>query len=296
MKAASDAAADKERAREPAPASIAPPSFAAPPPRRLWVLDLLFSDPKLAPRLRGMKRFANVWTVPSAPKRAAQSVDEARNEPSGPDRDRSDVLRVLSYARPEEAAAVHRALADSLEEIVDLEPPVVLVSGELRPTFDEMETLKTTVAVAQPVAGTDKKLLAAIAVAQEAIAAPVAPRPDATLGLARAIEQASGALSLPPRYVATEVERLLLEGRKYRRRPLAGAPQVRADLVLSGSSDPMTIYLPDDLASAMPMMLAFPVVAICAVRPREDVIETQDEALFVMAIGRVLQARSEGAA
>ncbi|APR82001.1 pentapeptide repeat family protein [Minicystis rosea] len=295
VRAASDAAADRERQTEPASPAMAS-KVVEPALRRLWIVDLLWADPKLPPRLRAMKRFAGVWAAPSAPKRAPQSAAEPRSEPSAAERDRADVLRVLSYAPPDDAAAVHRALADSLEEIVDLEPPLVVVAGELKPTFDELETLKTAVAVAQPVAGTDKKLGAAIAVAQEAIAAPIAPRPDTTLGMARQIEQASGALSLPPRYVAGEVERLLLEGRKYRRRPLLGEPRVRADLVLAGGGDPMTIYLPDAVTNALPLIASFPVVAICAPRPREDVLEAQDEALFVMALGRVLQARGEGAA
>jgi len=287
--AASDAAAGKEGGKEPAASTSKPPDEQA---RRLRVLDLLSFDPRLAAHLRGMRRLAPVWAGLPAPKRAPQSVDEARAEAPSEARDRADVLRVLSYGRPEGAAAVRRALAESLEEIVDLEPPVVLVAGELRPTFDETETLRTTVAVAQPVAGTDKKLLAAIAVAQDALAATIAPRPDATLGLARQIEQATASLSLPPRYVAAEVERLMLEGRKYRRRPLSGEARVRGELSLTGAGgESMVAYLPDAVATSLPLMLAFPVVALCAVRPREDVIETAEEALFVMALGRVLSAR-----
>jgi hypothetical protein len=40
-------------------------------------------------------------------------------------------------------------------------------------------------------------------------------------------------------------------------------------------------------------MASFPVVALCSVRPREDLVESQDEALIALAIGRVLQARAE---
>lgn len=292
-RSASDAAADKEREKEPAPrVEVAKPVSDA--PRRLTVVDLLHHDPKVASRLRTMKRFAPLWAQASTRLRAVGSVDEPRAETATPDRDRADVLRVLSYARPVDLAAVRAALPEGLDEHGDLDPPVVLVAGELRPTFDEIETLRTTVAVAQPVAGGDKRLLAAITVAQEALAAPVPPRADATLGLARQIEQSSLALSLPPRYVAAEVERLLLEHRRWKRRALLGESRVRAELTLP-DGEVLIAYLPDAAAGSLPLLMAYPVMALCEPRPREDVTETREEALILVAIGRILKTRAEPA-
>jgi hypothetical protein len=208
-----------------------------------------------------------------------------------PPDDRGDVLRVLSCGTPVEAAEIRRALADCLDDLDDFDPPLLLVAGEMRPTFDEVEVLRTTIAVAQQVAGGDKKVLAAIAVGQEALAAPVTPRPETTLGLVRQIEQASGSLPLPTRYVPAEVERVLAEGRKYKRRTLLGAPRLRADLAISRGGDVMPIYLPESASTSLPQLLSFPVVALCEVFPREDLTETQDEALVVGALGRVLRSR-----
>jgi len=253
-------------------------------PRRLAVVDLLFFEPRVVPRVRAGTRFAPLWA--QAPRPRVQSVDEARREPP----DRADVLRVLCFGRPASASEIRRALADGLDDPTDLEPPLVLVGGELRPTLDETETLRTSVAVAQPVAGSDKKVLAAIALANEALANAIGPRPDTAIGLARQIEANTAALSLPPRYVATQVERALLEGRKLKRRTLLGAPRIRADLALGGETLPM--YLPDSVAGSLPLLPAFPIVALCEVRPREDGGEAQAEALFAVALGRVLCARS----
>jgi hypothetical protein len=289
VKAASDAAADKERTKEAAPPGKASKP-AEEPPKRIHVVDLLHFEPKAAPRLKALKRFAYVWVQPARP-RPVQSLDEPRTEAPAADRERADVLRVLSFGRPEAAHVVRRALADSLDDAGDLDPPLVLVAGELRPTFDEIEQLRATVAIAQPVAGTDKKLLSAIAVAQEALGAQIPPRPDATLGFARQIENASLSLSLPVRYVAAEVERVLLEGRKYKRRPLFGATRVRADLIVGGEA--LTVYLPDSVTPSLPLLPAYPVVALCEVRPREDVTEAQEEALLAVALGRVLKTRGE---
>ncbi|UQA56215.1 DUF2169 family type VI secretion system accessory protein [Polyangium aurulentum] len=292
-KAASDAAAHEERRRDVAKESTLREATGRPALQRLAVVDLLHFEPKALPRIRSIKRFAQVLSAMARP-RTAQSVDLVRVEPPQEEQDRSDFLRLLSCTPPVDAPEIRRALADSLDDLVDFHPPLVIVAGELRPLFDELETLRTTVSVAQPVAGGDKRLLAAIAVAQEAIAAPIPPRADTVLGLARNIESASASLSLPPRYVASEVERLLLEGRKYKRRPLLGAPRIRADLTLTRSGEVMVVYLPDSIATSLPLLPAYPVTALVEARPREDIAESHAEALLAMAVGRVLHGRSEG--
>jgi hypothetical protein len=121
----------------------------------------------------------------------------------------------------------------------------------------------------------------------------VPPRSDTALGLARQIEVGSASLSLPPRYVASEVERALLEGRKYKRRTLLGAARVRADLLIGRDASPFPFYVLDSVAASLPLLPSCPVTALCEVRPREDVAETASEALFAVALGRVLQSRAE---
>jgi hypothetical protein len=293
LKAASDAAA-LASARAPtadAPAGAAPREQGVSlfgTATRHAVVNLLCFDAAVAPRLRRTKRFSAGFDIRTRPKRG-QAVDTPAQEPRD---DRADVLRVFSFVKPADAEELRRTLADSLDELEDLDRPLVLVAGDLRPTFDEIETLGATIAVVKQLAGGDKKVLAALAVGQEAVAAPVPPRPKATIGLVRQIEvAASTSLSLPPRYVAEEVERVLVEGRKYKRRTVLGATRVRADLSLSRGTDPLPIYLPDDAASSLPLLVEFPVLAIGEVVPREDPAETQDEALLACALARVLRSR-----
>ena len=287
-KAMSDAAAKQEQKAQNAQDS-APREAIKPAVRRLAVVNLLFFDAKIAPRLRSLKRFAEALAQP-ARTRSLPSVDAPRAE--DPDRDRTDILRVLSFARPAELGEIRRALPDSLDDFVDLDLPLVLVAGELRPSFDEVELLRATLSVVQPVAGTDKKTLAAVALAQEALA--TGPRPETAQNLARQIEQAAASLALPPRYVASNTERMLLEERKYKRRTLFGAPRVRAELTLPGAEAPLLVYLPDASATSLPLLPSFPMVALCEVRAREDLMEAQPDALIAMALGRVLQSRPEG--
>ncbi len=50
----------------------------------------------------------------------------------------------------------------------------------------------------------------------------------------------------------------------------------------------------DSVAASLPLLPSFGVTALCEVRPREDVAETRSEALFAVALGRVLHGRNEG--
>jgi hypothetical protein len=256
--------------------------------QRRAVVSLVDFDPAIVPRLRRMKRFAAALQ-PRVRTKRAQSADTPHQEPRD---ERSEVLRALSFARPDDAAEVRRALADSLDDPDELDRPLVLVTGELRPTFDELETLGATVAVVKQVAGADKKVLASLALGESALSAPIAPPPKTALGLARQIEQAASSLQLPPRYVSIEAERVLLEGRKYKRRTILGAPRVLAELQLpNGGGAPMTMYLSDAAATSLPLLVAFSAIALCEVIAREDFAETQEEALLAVAFGRVLRSR-----
>jgi len=290
-KAASDAAAARsesaEAPRERASRVDAASDDHATSKRRQAVVNLLCFDAQCIPRVRRNKRFTNALVSKNRLRRA-QGLDEVVKD--GPPDDRSDILRVLSCAQPADTPEIRRALAECLDDLDDLEPPMLLVAGEMRPLFDEIEMLRTTIAVAQQVAGGDKKVLATIAVGQEAAAASIPPRPETTLGFIRQIEQAALSLNLPTRYVPAEVERILTEGRKYKRRTILGAPRIRADLTFR-NGDVMSMYLPDSAASSLPLLISFPVIAICEVTPREDLTETQDEALVVLALGRVLRTR-----
>jgi hypothetical protein len=301
VKGTSDAAAARARATPDEPARPSPresdagfgwkPSPPASTSERQAVVSLLCLDEKIVPRVRRSKRFAAALSPNARPRRAA-SVD-APVAGEAPD-DRRDVLRLLSYGKAAEVGEIRGALGDSLDDGEDLDPPILLVAGELRPTFDETEVLRAIVAVVQPVAGADKKILASLAVAQAALGSPNVLRPETSLGIVKQIEQSAASLPLPAGFVMAEVERVLVEGRKYKRRTLLGAARVRADLTLR-TGETMPIYVPETVSSSLPMLPSFPIVALCEVTPREDLAEAQDEALVAVALGRVLRSRTRDA-
>lgn len=253
--------------------------------RRRALVDLLAFDGALPRRLRRAKAFAEVLADFSPP-RVPRRPDEPESDRDREERGRLDVLRVLSCGVPVDdlATAVERGLDDAN----DLELPLFLVGGELRPTFDEVEALRAAVAVAQPLAGSDKRVGAAVAVANDALASsnPI-PRQTA-VGLLRQVESATASLSLPPRYLAEQVEHALLVNRRYRKPTILGEGRVRADLVTSaGTTYPA--YLSEAVSLRLPMLLSFPIVALVELHPREDAAETAADALLVTALARVVR-------
>jgi hypothetical protein len=260
------------------------------PLERRAMVDLLAVNRGVADRVRTMKAFAGAFARPLRSRPLASPDVPA---PLEGDRDRADVLRVLSYATPFEPRRIRRAWEESFADSGDLEPPLVLVAGDLRPTYDEFERLRATLGAALPVAGGDKRLVALCATAEELLAKGASVGPDAAVGLARQIEQASASMPIPPRYVAREAERALLEGRRYKRRTLLGSPRIRCDFGAPGEADTFLFYAPD-IADSLPLLPSFPVIALCEVRPREDLAEPAADALFAVALGRVLRLRGDG--
>ncbi len=288
-KAASDAAlvqADraqrdvgaKDRNREePEPLSV----------KRRALVDLLSFEPALPRRLRRSRAYSEVladFNPPRIPRRPDESDVERDREERG----RLDVLRVLSCGIPLDANELMSAIERSLDDPNDLELPLFLVAGELRPTLDEVEALRAAVAVAQPLGGNDKRLAAAVAIAVDALAAPSPPLRQTAVALHRQIETALGQLSLPPRYLAEQVEHSLLTNRRYRKPTILGANRIRAELS-SSSGATYPAYLPDELCLRLPMLTSFPVVALVELHPREDASEQSADALLVSALGRIVR-------
>jgi hypothetical protein len=284
-KAASDAAADRERQRR----SLSDETASESTTTRRALVDLLSFAPDVPRRIRRTKWMTSLLTD-FAPPRPFRRPDEPEpdRERDREERGRFEVLRVLSCGQPVDGSGLGAAIERALDDANDLEMPLFLVSGELKPTWDEVEMLKAAVRVAQPLATNDKRLTAAVTVANDAASASTPPSTETAAALSRQVESALRDLSLPPRYFAENVERILLEGRAYKKRTVLGELRIRCDLALGGTQWPT--YLPEAVGAHLPMLPSFGVVALVEVRPREDASESHAEALVVTALGRVVRA------
>jgi hypothetical protein len=289
LRAASDAAAESAGAggsedRKADRDRVAGFSDAGSAQRRHALVDLLAHDPALPQRLRRVPAFAKV-IAETGDRPAWVRPDEAREEPAGGDRDRRDVLRVLSFVAPCDLPRVREIVEEAFDDAAQLDLPLVVVMGQLKPTHDELAILRATVQAGQPLSGANKALQAALKVLQEAIDGGVAPPGEATAALLRQAEQAAGPLW---GYLFAQVQRAVLEERHFKKRTVLGEPRIRADLT-TPSGETVPAYVPAAVASKLPMLPSFPAVVLGELRPREDAQETHAEAFLVWALGRVVR-------
>ena len=252
--------------------------------RRYALVDLLAHDPGLPARLRRAPSFAKVLAA-AADRPAWVRPDEPHEERAASDRERLDVLRVLSFTPPSDLPRVREILEETFDDVTQLELPLVVVAGQIKPTHDELAILRATVQAGQPLSSTNKALQAALKVLQEAIDGGVAPPGEATSALLRQAEQAAGSLWS---YLFAQVQRTVLEERHFKRRTVLGEARIRAELT-TPSGETVPAYVPASVASKLPMLPSFQVVVLGELRPREDAQETHAEAFLVWALGRVVR-------
>lgn len=255
---------------------------------RRAIVDLLAYDPGVPNRLRRSKAYAPLLSNFAPPTKPLE-VDAPVPAQDPSERARADVLRVLSCGRPLEPGELHASLDALFDDQGDFEIPLLLVEGEVRPTMDAVETLRVAASIAKPFGGNNKRVQAALAAASDALSASATLTSEAAVVLYKQLEASTHDLSLPSRYLADLVDRILLEARSFKKRTLLGAPRIRADFSIGKTSLP--IYLPEDVASQLPLLPSVSMTALVELRPREDASESNPDALVAFAIGRVLRAR-----
>jgi hypothetical protein len=254
--------------------------------------DLLWFEPTLAPRLRAAAAFQDLlvrtgpdeWIKTERPERDAQTEQA--------ERDRRDVLRVVGRADAFDVARLDRAVEEAFDDDGAYTPPLVVIAGDLLFRFDEREALKATITTVAPLIGADKKLRDVVTEATEALKGEWPLPDDVADGFTRRVEQAfAQALRVtPPGHLQSSVDKLLLDGRHYRKKSVFSEPRIRAELAGAGV-DPVPAYLPLSLALRLPLFARFRSVMIVELRAQEDQHESHPQALLVLALARVLDRR-----
>ncbi len=252
-------------------------------------VDLLWFDPTAVPRILADKVLGEGRPERQGPRWVKEA--SSGREPAEA-RDRRDILAALSHGRPcDEPAGLDRVANVAYQDDGTFTAPLVLVAGELSVVFDEVESLRALLVVTAPFRGADKKLREVVDGATEALKAEGRLPGDIAAGLSRRVEEAftQGQRSVAPGYLDTSVERILLDDRRYARKTLFGEPRLRALLAFPGGGPPVPTYLPEALATRLPLFRRFKARAIVELRPQEDQYETHADALLVLALGRVVR-------
>ena len=297
---ASNAAAALDR-------SLAPPVDAGPRPVTSSArpggreaFSLLWLDAEEAQSILAWPRWAPVLSQvdpapPEPPPSADEDEDEEPYDPGDDDDDEPEevkqrrlVQKILARGEPTDALGVDEAMLEAVRQDGTLEPPLVLVAGDLSFPFDPWETLQATLAVAAPAAAADKRLKEILDGIAEVMKTPGVQRaPTVAESLtARAREALQPGRGPAP--VDPQVERMLLDQRAYQKRTLLGQVWIRSLLHASGVSDPIPTYLPESLAKQLPLAPRMRARVIAEVHPQQDQYEPHPSALRALALARVV--------
>jgi hypothetical protein len=215
--------------------------------------------------------------------------------------DRRNVFKVLARGEPMTASGIDQEVADAIRKDGTLEPPLVLLAGDLVFPFDELETLKATVTAVSPLVAGDKKLKEVVDTVNELLKTPWLSRSGAVAeGQTARIKEAfgQGNRMVPASYLDSHTERILLEERHYQKRTVFGQTWIRSLYVSASSPDQIPAYLPESLAKQLPMFQRLRTRFIAEVHMQQDQYESHPIALRVVALARVttLAPRAPGGA
>ncbi|XXT23792.1 hypothetical protein WME94_19840 [Sorangium sp. So ce429] len=261
--------------RSPSPAQAPSP---APPAD---IVELLWFDAKALPRIRAS------WSdlILELDVEARDPRHDPPPNDAGSPKDHHHLSGVLTDGPRIEPSGVPQAILAAISEKGRFTPPLVLVEGELRFVFDEIEALKATLAAVSPLAGMDRSLKEAVDLACELLRLPY---PEGATGAAATLtQQIKERLPPPDRSPAeSQAERLLLEQRRYQTRTLLGDTWIRA-LLGAGVQDALPVYLSKRLAPWLPMLPRLRVRLVAEAHLQQDHAESSRYALKALALGRV---------
>ncbi len=260
----------------------APPALAA---FARPLVEMIWFDPVRAPFLA---REEPAWAALMSP-----PVDLAPDDPGFAEAwakvDRGDVAAVLTRATA--ITDVQRAVDEAATEDGLLDTPVVMVAGDLQLSFDEVKTLELYVSAATPMAGADKRLKEVLDLATEAQKSPFGALPEVAAGWSGRIREAwvkAPNRMLPADYLEANTRRVLLEQRSYQRRDLCNELWVRGEIIPTGLSTAVPVYLPDAVARWLPLFARFPARVIAEAVPQQDHAESAPVALRAVALARLV--------
>lgn len=261
------------------------------------VIDLLWFDPECIPKLRDHTKWKPILDKLRPPPRDLDFDDEPPPEDPPEVRDKRDVFAVLTKGETTDAEGIQESIVDAVSEDGTFTSPLVLVTGEMSFPFDELETLKATVTAVTPLIAGDKKLKETVDTVNELLKTPwLQSSSGVAEGLTLRVKEAfaQGNRMLPPSYLDTHTDRMLLEQRHYQKRTVFGELWIRSVLLPGGSQQPLPAYLPESLAKKLPMFQRFKARLIAEAHMQQDEYENHPAALKVVALGRVVSMSRRG--
>lgn len=241
------------------------------------------------------------WKGPSDWKKLLAEV-RPKATPREPDEDIPQELRnlqrnlrevtvIMTRAEALDDQGIRRAFGASVSEDGAFVAPVVLVEGDLRLGFDEVESLKVTAGLAGPLAATNKKVKELLDIADDMLAKPLVFKGSAANLTAKIREQFGVTSVLAQNEANLVIDQTLLERQAYQKRQFFNKKWLRSTLKVGGMSTVM--YVPEAALGTMPTCTELRIRAIAELRPKMAADDAGDLGLFVLALARGLGSSSQ---
>lgn len=208
-------------------------------------------------------------------------------------RHRREIVAIMTQGHVTMAASLEPTMLDSVDDSGSFEPPIVLMSGRLHLPFDELETLKATLAAVTPMTAGNPELAETVRTVEELMNTPWLQEGSGEVAKnltdkVRA-QFKKGDRMLDPAYLDDHTDRILLDQRRYQHRTVLGEDHIRGLLAPSSSRERIPTYIPVALANDLPMFKSFPARLIAEAHVQQDQYEHHQACLKVRAFGRVVQ-------
>ncbi len=259
-------------------------------------LQLVWFDPDCLPRVRRKPDLEAVFSEMEERFASAEHEEPLIARDPMAIEDRRDVFEALARGDALDETALTEAMNKGVQPDGRFSSPFVLLAGEVRFPFEELDTLRATLSIVAPFVGSDEALKSAVADARDFLQTPVlVSPPGVTEGFTNRVLEAFRKVRrvVSPTYVEEQTERVLLEKRAYQRRDLFGDSHVRALFQVvnpsagSTSAKPWPLYFPSAAARKLPMFTRFQARLLADGCLQEDQFESHWGALRVAAIARV---------
>jgi len=253
-------------------------------------IEVIWYDSAYVARMRKHSDWAPLFRPPPKPQ-APQRGQPPPPPPSAEqleDATKADVFAVLSRAEPSREHDVAPGRMGS----GDHDAQLYLLAGTISFPLDEIEMLKATARTAAPLAANDKKLKEVLDTVEEILKMPLEGAPEVVQGFTNKVRDAWSHANrlLPPDYLVTHTERMLLNQRQYQKRELLDDEWIRCLYLGSAESVAIPTYIPAKLAKRLPLFRQFSVRMIIEALSQQDMYESHPMALRVVGLAKVLGA------